>query len=105
MNGEKWLENAAFLKLRNISLSYDIPKDWVKFADIQLSVSGQNVLTLTKYTGMDPGCTTRTKAWTRVLTTAKNLHVWREVHVLRDRILNTKKRYNMRTKYTILYFS
>ncbi len=54
VNGEKWLENAAFLKLRNISLSYDIPKDWVKFADIQLSVSGQNVLTLTKYTGMDP---------------------------------------------------
>lgn len=54
VNGDKWLENASFLKLRNISLSYDIPKDWVKFADIQLSVSGQNVLTLTKYTGMDP---------------------------------------------------
>jgi TonB-linked SusC/RagA family outer membrane protein len=53
-NGDKWLENASFIKLRNISLSYDIPKDLVKFANIQLSVSGQNVLTLTKYTGMDP---------------------------------------------------
>ncbi len=54
VNGDKWLENASFLKLRNISLSYDLPKEWVKFANIQLSVSGQNVLTLTKYSGMDP---------------------------------------------------
>ena len=49
-----WLENASYLKIKNISLSYDFPKRWTKFADIKLSVSAQNVCTLTKYSGMDP---------------------------------------------------
>jgi TonB-linked SusC/RagA family outer membrane protein len=49
-----WLEDASFMKLKNISISYDIPKAKAKIADIQLSISGQNVWTLTKYTGMDP---------------------------------------------------
>lgn len=38
----------------NISLTYNIPKKITKVADIQLSVSAQNLFTLTKYTGMDP---------------------------------------------------
>lgn len=49
-----WLEDASFVKLKNISLSYNIPKKITRIADIQLSVSAQNVFTLTKYTGMDP---------------------------------------------------
>ena len=43
-----------FVKLKNISLTYNIPKKITKVADIQLSVSAQNLFTLTKYTGMDP---------------------------------------------------
>jgi hypothetical protein len=49
-----WLENASFLKLKNFSISYSIPKEQAKIADVQLSISGQNLWTLTKYTGMDP---------------------------------------------------
>jgi TonB-linked SusC/RagA family outer membrane protein len=53
-NSDNWLENASFLKLKNISIAYRIPKRIVKVADIQLSVSAQNVFVLTKYKGMDP---------------------------------------------------
>ena len=49
-----WLENASFLKLKNISIAYTIPKDKLKFVEAQLSLSAQNVYTLTKYKGMDP---------------------------------------------------
>lgn len=53
-NSDFWLENASFLKLKNISLSYTLPKDLIKFGSIQLSVSAQDILTITKYKGMDP---------------------------------------------------
>jgi TonB-linked SusC/RagA family outer membrane protein len=53
-DSDQWLENASFLKLKNFSISYTIPKAQAKIADVQLSISGQNVWTLTKYTGMDP---------------------------------------------------
>ncbi len=49
-----WLEDASFMKLKNISLSYTFPRQVTKIADIKLSVSAQNLYTLTKYTGMDP---------------------------------------------------
>ena len=49
-----WLENANFLKVRNISVAYNIPKSVSKVADIRLSLSCQNALTITGYKGMDP---------------------------------------------------
>lgn len=54
VNADKWLENASFLKIRNVSVSYNLPKSLTRFAGIQLTVSGQNLFTLTKYSGMDP---------------------------------------------------
>jgi TonB-linked SusC/RagA family outer membrane protein len=51
-NSDFWLENASFLKLKNISLAYRIPIRRV--GDVQLSVSAQNLFILTRYTGMDP---------------------------------------------------
>ena len=53
-NSDFWLEDASFLKLKNISLSYRIPRRVAKFASIELSVSAQDVFTLTGYKGMDP---------------------------------------------------
>jgi outer membrane receptor protein involved in Fe transport len=53
-NSTFWLEDASFLKLKNISIGYRIPKKVSKVADIQLSVSAQNLFFLTKYTGLDP---------------------------------------------------
>ena len=53
-NSDFWLEDASFLKLKNISIAYRFPKRIISFADVQLSISTQNLFTLTKYKGMDP---------------------------------------------------
>ncbi len=49
-------EDASFLRLRNVSLSYDAAKliklRFVK--KLQLVLTGRNLWTVTKYTGMDP---------------------------------------------------
>lgn len=49
-----WLEDASFIKLKNVTISYTIPRHITRFADIQLSVSAQDIFTFTKYKGMDP---------------------------------------------------
>ena len=54
------MENAAFLRCRNLQLGYTIPKKWTKKVGIQrLRVYGQaeNLFTITKYTGCDPEVT------------------------------------------------
>ncbi|MFC0182053.1 SusC/RagA family TonB-linked outer membrane protein [Pseudarcicella hirudinis] len=54
---DRWLENGSFMRLKFVSIAYNIPKAIVNkigFANAQISVSGQNLLTFTKYTGLDP---------------------------------------------------
>ena len=53
-NSDFWLEDASFFKLKNITLSYMIPRYVTRFAEIHLSVSAQDLFTITKYKGMDP---------------------------------------------------
>lgn len=53
-NSDFWLEDASFIKLKNISLSHRIPRRVLKFASVQLSVSAQDLFTITRYKGMDP---------------------------------------------------
>ena len=53
-NSSKYLENADYFRCENISLSYNIPKNWAKFADILLSFSVQNLFTVTGYKGSNP---------------------------------------------------
>lgn len=51
------IEDASYLRLKNVSLGYSIPGGVVKrwgLGQIRLYVSGQNVMTFTKYTGLDP---------------------------------------------------
>ena len=50
----KWVENASYLRLDNLSVSYTIPKQVVHFADVRLSLSAQNLFVLTGYKGYDP---------------------------------------------------
>lgn len=50
----QYMENGNYIKLRNISLSYRIPKNVIPFASFRVSVSAQNILTFTKYKGYDP---------------------------------------------------
>jgi len=53
-NSTYWLEDASFIKLKNISVGYTLPKEITRTFDLQFSVSAQNIYTLTKYKGMDP---------------------------------------------------
>lgn len=57
-NGTKnyFYENGSFARLRNISVGFDIAKiAHIKmFKKLQLVLSGRNLVTITKYTGMDP---------------------------------------------------
>ena len=53
-NSDKWLENASYLRLENISISYNLPKEVAKFASLRFTVSGQNLFTITGYKGIDP---------------------------------------------------
>ncbi len=52
------LEDASFLRLKNLSLSYSLPKNLMKrtgfINGIRVFVQGQNLLTATKFTGLDP---------------------------------------------------
>ena len=53
-NSSKFLENADYCRLENLTLSYNVPKDWASFADILLSFSVQNLFTITGYKGSNP---------------------------------------------------
>jgi TonB-dependent starch-binding outer membrane protein SusC len=57
INSSQWLEDASFVKLRNVSLAYYLRKSTLKFAEVKFNVSAQNLLTITNYTGYDPEST------------------------------------------------
>jgi iron complex outermembrane receptor protein len=46
-----YVENASFMKLDNVSLSYLIPFENIK---LRASLTAQNVFTVTNYSGLDP---------------------------------------------------
>lgn len=50
----QYMEDASYVKLRNISVSYKFPRRLIPFVDLQLSLSAQNILVITKYKGYDP---------------------------------------------------
>jgi TonB-linked SusC/RagA family outer membrane protein len=54
-----YMESASFLKLREISLTYELPPSiahslWGGVQSARLSVSGRNLFTITPYSGLDP---------------------------------------------------
>jgi TonB-dependent starch-binding outer membrane protein SusC len=46
--------DASYIRLKNVSLSYDLPQNWTGQLQCRLYVEGQNLLTFTPYTGTDP---------------------------------------------------
>jgi TonB-linked SusC/RagA family outer membrane protein len=54
VQSSQWLQDGSFVRLKNISLAYDIKKSVIKFADMRIVVSGQNLLTKKKFVGTDP---------------------------------------------------
>ncbi len=54
----QFLEDASFIKVKNIGISYNFTKAKTGFADIKLTLSAQNILTFTRYSGFDPEVST-----------------------------------------------
>lgn len=53
----RYLEDGSFLRFRNITLSYNLPSSLmnrIRITNARVYVSGQNLITLTNYTGFDP---------------------------------------------------
>ena len=50
----RWIEDGSYLRLKAITLSYDLPLQSEYIQGIQFWVQANNVLTLTKYLGADP---------------------------------------------------
>jgi hypothetical protein len=50
----RWIEDGSYMRVKNISLSYTIPTDFLSFRNIQVYASASNLFTLSKYLGYDP---------------------------------------------------
>jgi hypothetical protein len=51
---DQFVENASFFRMKNIKLAYKVPLKSTKLSGLSLYISGQNLITFTKYTGYDP---------------------------------------------------
>jgi len=58
VTSDKWVQNGAYLRLKNVVLGYSLPKsflDKTKLDGVRLYLSGQNLFTLSNfYSGYDP---------------------------------------------------
>ena len=54
----RYMQNADYFKIQNITLGYDFKKLWKAspFSQLRLYVQAQNLYTFTGYTGVDPEC-------------------------------------------------
>ena len=49
--------DASFIRLKNVSISYQLPKEWIKklkMNNCRFFLQGQNLITFTDYDGLDP---------------------------------------------------
>ena len=50
-----WVENTGYFRVREIGLSYHLPKAWFKnIADVKVGFSGRNLINVFKYNSYDP---------------------------------------------------
>jgi hypothetical protein len=67
---DRWIEDGSYLRLRTISLTYDIPikpGTIIKYARIY--ATGNNLITLTRYLGFDPEFSASTSIFSRGIDT------------------------------------
>lgn len=53
----RYIVDGSFVRLRNATLAYNLPKEWLQdlgVTNVRVFVSGLNLLTITKYVGWDP---------------------------------------------------
>ena len=71
-----YLENVSFLRIKNISLYYDIPQSIVKslgLSSVGFSFTMNNFITFTNYSGIDPETPGTTYPITRSMTLGVNV--------------------------------
>lgn len=51
---DRWIEDGSYMRLRTVSLAYNIPLKNTALKSARVYVTGNNVFTLTKYLGYDP---------------------------------------------------
>ena len=71
-----YLENVSFLRIRDITLSYGLPQDWLRYlrlSSVQLSLSFNNFFTFTNYSGIDPETSGTTYPLTRSISWGINV--------------------------------
>lgn len=50
----RWIEDGSYVRLKNVSLSYTIPDEFLTFKNAQFYVTASNLFTLSDYLGYDP---------------------------------------------------
>ena len=57
-NSTRWLESGSYMRLKNLQLGFTVPKALLErskyVGSLRLYATGQNVFTVTKYSGFDP---------------------------------------------------
>ena len=90
MNGNKssnsistrYLEDGSFLRIKNVKFGYQLPNNMLKkvhMRNCMIFVSGDNLFTLTKFSGMDPEVTLRTSTYSLAGFYSSNYPVSRQI--------------------------
>jgi TonB-linked SusC/RagA family outer membrane protein len=81
-NSDRWLESGSYVRLRNIEIGYNFPAEQLSrlgFSQARLFISGQNLFTITGYSGLDPdivGNTDPNNGQARILERGVDLGNW-----------------------------
>lgn len=54
---DRFVEDGSYFRLKTLQIGYNLPKTWLKkarFEKMKIYMTGQNLLTFTKYSGLDP---------------------------------------------------
>ncbi|MEO9893469.1 TonB-dependent receptor [Aurantibacter sp.] len=57
VTSDRWIDDASYVRLKNVSLGYNFPETLltkIHLSSARLFISGQNLITLTDYKGIDP---------------------------------------------------
>lgn len=60
-HSSRYLEDGSFVRLKNVSLGYNLPRQWTTkygIANVRVYASATNLFTLTRYSGPDPEVST-----------------------------------------------
>ncbi|OQP65381.1 hypothetical protein A3860_17090 [Niastella vici] len=71
VNSDNFYKDASYIRLKNVSLSWQLPLKWQRMAHVdnaRVYLQGQNLLTITSYKGLDPE--------TQSLSTLPPLRIW-----------------------------